>query len=63
MESREELLEARRQIESTVHKLRETLATLESKENAERLKPQITLASRRIRAIELALRLIDRELS
>lgn len=32
MESREELLEARRQIESTVHKLRETLATLESKE-------------------------------
>ena len=63
MESREELLEARRQIESTVHKLRETLATLESKENAERLKPQITLAARRIRAFELALRLIDRELS
>lgn len=63
MESREELLEARRQIESTVHKLRETLAALESKENAERLKPQITLASRRIRAFELALRLIDRELS
>ena len=63
MESREELLEARRQIESTVHKLRETLATLESKENAERLKPQIALASRRIRAFELALRLIDRELS
>ena len=34
-----------------------------SKENAARLAPQITLAARRIRAFELALRLIDRELS
>lgn len=34
-----------------------------SKENAVRLAPQITLAARRIRAFELALRLIDRELS
>lgn len=63
MESREDLLEARRQIESTVRKLRATLATLEAKENASRLAPQITLASRRIRAFELALRLIDRALS
>ena len=63
MESREELLEARRQIESTVRNLRATLATLQGKENAARLAPQITLATRRIRAFELALRLIDRELS
>ena len=63
MESREDLLEARRQIESTVHKLRATLATLQARENAARLAPQITLAARRIRAFELALRLIDRELS
>ena len=63
MESREDLLEAKRQIESTVHKLRETLKTLEEKPNAGLLKSQITLATRRIAAFELALRLIERELA
>ena len=38
MENREDLLEAKRQIESTVHKLRETLHTLEKKPNAGLLK-------------------------
>lgn len=40
----EELKEAKRQIDSTVHKLRKTVETLEAKENASRCKSQITLA-------------------
>lgn len=60
--SREELTEARRQIDSTLHKLRETVKTLETKEHPERYKSQITLAVRRIRAFELAAALIEREL-
>jgi hypothetical protein len=59
----EELREARRQIESTLHKLRETLATLEAKPNADRLKPQITLARRRIAAFSIAVELIDEKLA
>ena len=42
--SKEELTEARRQIGSTIHKLRETVKTLEGKERPERYKAQITLA-------------------
>ncbi|MCI9609137.1 MAG: hypothetical protein HFG07_02770 [Oscillibacter sp.] len=61
--SKEALTEAKRQIDSTLHKLRETLQTLRGKENPERYKSQITLAERRIRAFELANRLIERELS
>jgi len=61
--SKEDLTEAKRQIDSTLHKLRETLQTLRGKENPERYKSQITLAERRIRAFELANRLIERELS
>ena len=61
--TREELAEARRQVDSTLHKLRATLATLQAKENAERLKPQITLARRRIDAFSLASDLIGRELA
>lgn len=34
--SKEELLEAKRQIESTLHKLRETVKTLQAKENPAR---------------------------
>jgi hypothetical protein len=34
--SKEELFEAKRQIDSTIHKLTETLKTLESKENPDR---------------------------
>lgn len=48
--SLEELREAKRQIDSTLHKLRETVKTLEGKENASRYKSQITLAKRRVKA-------------
>lgn len=56
--SKEELTEARRQLDSTLHKLRETVRTLEGKERPERYRSQITLARRRIRALEIALSLI-----
>lgn len=61
--TKDELIEARRQIDSVLHKLRETLRTLQAKERPERYRSQITLAERRIRAFELASRLIERELS
>lgn len=57
-----DLTEAKRQIDSTLHKLRETIATLESKENPERYKSQLTLARRRVAAFELANSLIEREI-
>lgn len=60
--TREDLLEAKRQIDSTLHKLRETVKTLEAKENPERLKSQITLAQRRIAAFGLANELIEDKL-
>ena len=60
--SKEELTEAGRQIDSTLHKLRETVKTLRGKENPERYKSQITLAKRRIKAFEIAAALIEREL-
>ena len=60
--TREELQEAKRQIASTLHKLRETVGTFRAKENAARYKPQITLAERRIKAFEIANALIEREL-
>lgn len=60
--TKEELTKASRQIESTLHKLRETLKTLETKENPSRYKSQITLAKRRIEAFTLANSLILREL-
>lgn len=59
----EELLEAKRQIDSILHKLRETVCTLREKENAGRLKSQITLAERRIQALEIANALIEQALS
>ena len=58
--SREELTEAKRQIDSTLHKLRETVKTLRARENPERYRSQITLAERRIQAFELAVCLIER---
>lgn len=58
-----ELLEAKRQIDSTLHKLREVVKTLEGKNEPARCKAQITLAKRRIRAFEIANGLIERELS
>ncbi len=57
----QDLAEAKRQINSTVHKLKAVLATLEAKEDPARYKSQITLAQRRIRAFELASVLIERE--
>ena len=48
--SKEDLLEAKRQIDSTLHKLQETVKTLEGKDPA-RCKSQITLAKRRIQEI------------
>lgn len=57
-----DLLEARRQIASTIHKLNETVKTLGAKDRPERYKSQITLATRRIQAFRLANQLIEREL-
>ena len=58
----EELKEAKRQIDSTLHKLREVVKTLEGKNEPVRYKSQITLAKRRIRAFEIANGLIERDL-
>ena len=58
-----ELAEAKRQIDSTLHKLRETVKTLSEKENPARYKSQITLAQRRIQAFELAVSLIEEKLN
>ena len=60
--SKEELVEAKRQIDSILHKLRETIKTLESKENPARYKSQITLAKRRVTAFEIANALIEKEI-
>ncbi len=59
--SKEELFEAKRQIDSTIQ-LTETLKTLESKENPDRYKSQVTLAKRRIVAFEIAVNLLKKEL-
>lgn len=59
--TKDELEEAIRQIESTVHKLNETLKTLESKSDLKRYKSQITLAKRRIKAFNIALEFIENE--
>lgn len=60
--TREDLLEAKRQIDSTLHKLRGTIQSLESKENPVRYKSQITLAKRRVTAFEIANVLIEKEI-
>lgn len=56
-----QLTEAERQIESTLHKLRQVVKTLEAKENPGRYKSQLTLARRRIEAFTIAVDLIRRE--
>ena len=61
--SKDELKEAKRQIDSTLHKLRETIKTFEAKENTERYKSQITLAKRRVRAFEIANWFIENEIN
>lgn len=60
--TKDDLVEAKRQIDSTLHKLRETIKTLESKDNADRYKSQITLAKRRVDAFEIADQLIEIEI-
>ena len=59
---REALLEAKRQIDSTLHKLDEVIRTFEAKEDSQRYKSQITLARRRVEAFTIASELIEREL-
>ena len=61
--TKEELLEAKRQIDSTVHKLKEVVKTLEAKPDPGRYKSQLTLARRRVAAFTLALELVERELT
>ncbi len=58
----DQLTEAKRQIDSTLHKLRETVKTLEDMESPNRYKSQITLARRRIEAFGIAVDLIEKEL-
>lgn len=60
--SKDDLTEAKRQIDSILHKLRETIKTLESKEQAGRYRSQITLAKRRVKALEIANGLIEQEI-
>lgn len=61
--SMEELKEAKRQIDSTLHKLGEVVKTFEQMENPKRYQSQITLAKRRIQAFTIANELIEREMS
>lgn len=58
-----DLTEAKRQIDSTLHKLRETIKTLEQKENPQQYRSQITLAKRRVDAFEIAVSLIEKEIA
>ena len=60
--SMEEQLEAQRQLDSLLRKLDRALATLESRDNPARCASQITLAKRRIRALEIARSLLADEL-
>ena len=60
--TKEDLIEAKRQIDSTLHKLKETIKTLESKDKPERYKSQITLAKRRVKAFDIANHFIESEI-
>lgn len=60
--TRQELMEAERQIDSTLRKLQKVSETLRSKEEPGRYQSQITLAERRIQAFSIARRLVRREL-
>lgn len=61
--TKEDLTEAKRQIGSTVHKLKEVVKTLEAKPEPGRYRSQLTLAKRRIAAFTLAEELVERELN
>jgi len=60
--TKEELIEAKRQIDSILHKLREVIKTFESKENPTRYKSQIILAKRRVKAFEIANYFIENQI-
>ncbi|WP_214759718.1 hypothetical protein [Exiguobacterium sp. s146] len=57
-----DLTEAKRQLDSILHKLKETVKTLEAKDSPERYKSQLTLANRRIQALTIAVELIVAQL-
>lgn len=58
----EELAGARRQVESMLHKLRGVVRTLETRGADGSRKAQITLAKRRVSALEIASGLIEEAL-
>ena len=58
-----ELIEAKRQIDSTLHKIREVVKTFEAKEDPSRYKSQLTLARRRLKAFGIANQLIEDKLA
>lgn len=57
-----DLTEAKRQLDSILHKLKETVKTLEAKDSPERYKSQLTLANRRIQALTIAVELIEAQM-
>ncbi|PTM21968.1 hypothetical protein DA798_08130 [Lactobacillus sp. PFC-70] len=59
----DELLEAKRQIDSTLHKIQEVIKTFEAKENPSRYKSQLILAKRRLKAFGIANQLIEEKLA
>lgn len=59
----EEFVEDKRQIDSLLYKLKETVKTLEGKENPSRYKSQITLAKRRVEALTVVNELIEKEIN
>lgn len=61
--TKEQLTEARRQIRSTLHKLRQADATLRAKADPGRVRSQLTLVQRRIEAFSLADDLIGQALA
>lgn len=61
--TREELTEAKRQIDSTLNKLRKVIITFEGKEDPKRYQSQITLAKRRVTAFEIANDLIEQAMN
>ena len=58
-----ELVEAKRQIDSTLHKIREVVKTFEAKKDPSRYKSQLTLAKRRLKAFGIANQLIEDKLA
>lgn len=60
--SKDDLKEAKRQIDSILHKLTRAVSTMESKDDPKRCRSQITLANNRIKAFKIANQLIEKEL-